>query len=240
MSSEPATKASDIRGTQRRLRETVVAGHLADPQTIKASLADPDPNVRAAALTAAWRAALLDTGIIADALGDPSAVVRKRACELVARSSQASKKLPSRAGRQVDDGACVPLLLGALGDRDSSVVEASSWALGELVEAGLSHAGLEAAAARAVVTALSDVARTHPDPLCRESAIASLGAIGDPASFEVVLAALQDKPAIRRRAALSLAAFDDERAEEALRRCLEDRDWQVRQVAEDLLASDQA
>jgi HEAT repeat protein len=51
-----------------------------------------------------------------------------------------------------------------------------------------------------------------------------------------VLAALEDKPAVRRRAAAALAAFDGPAVEAALRRCLEDRDWQVRQVAEDLLA----
>ena len=47
-----------------------------------------------------------------------------------------------------------------------------------------------------------------------------------------------DKPAIRRRAAVALAAFEGPEVEAALRRCLEDRDWQVRQVAEDLLADD--
>ena len=76
----------------------------------------------------------------------------------------------------------------------------------------------------------------HADPLCREAAVAALGAIGDPAGLPAVLAALEDKPAIRRRAAVALAAFDGPEVEAALRRCLEDRDWQVRQVAEDLLA----
>jgi len=68
-----------------------------------------------------------------------------------------------------------------------------------------------------------------------EAAVAALGAIGDPAGLPAVLAALDDKPAIRRRAAVALAAFDGPDTEAALRRCLEDRDWQVRQVAEDLL-----
>ena len=56
------------------------------------------------------------------------------------------------------------------------------------------------------------------------------------AGLPAVLAALEDKPAIRRRAAVALAAFEGPEVEAALRRCLEDRDWQVRQVAEDLLA----
>jgi HEAT repeat protein len=50
-----------------------------------------------------------------------------------------------------------------------------------------------------------------------------------------VIAALDDKPAIRRRAAAALAGFDDPSADAALERCLDDRDWQVRQVAEELL-----
>ena len=79
------------------------------------------------------------------------------------------------------------------------------------------------------------VTRAHRDPLCREAAVAALGAIGDPAALDSVLAALQDKTAIRRRRHIALAAFDDPRVDVALRRCLEDRDWQVRQAAEDLL-----
>jgi HEAT repeat protein len=76
----------------------------------------------------------------------------------------------------------------------------------------------------------------HRDPLCREAAVAALGAIGDPSGLTAVLAALEDKPAVRRRAAVALAAVEGAAVEEALHRCLEDRDWQVRQVAEDLLA----
>jgi HEAT repeat protein len=71
--------------------------------------------------------------------------------------------------------------------------------------------------------------------VCREAAVAALGAVGSPPTLAVVLAALDDTPNIRRRAAIALAAFDDPRAEDGLRRCLDDRDWQVRQAAEDLL-----
>ena len=53
--------------------------------------------------------------------------------------------------------------------------------------------------------------------------------------LETVLEALKDKPAIRRRAAIALAAFDDPKVDEALKKSLNDRDWQVRQIAEDLL-----
>ena len=66
--------------------------------------------------------------------------------------------------------------------------------------------------------------------------MAALGAIGDRGGLPAVLAALDDKPAVRRRAAVALAAFEGPDVDRALRKCLEDRDWQVRQVAEDLLA----
>ncbi len=110
-------------------------------------------------------------------------------------------------------------------DPDPAVVEGAAWALGE--------AGPGAGAP--AVVALQRVASTHDDPLCREAAVAALGAIGDPVALDTVLEALEDKPAVRRRATIALAAFDDPRVDVALRRCLEDRDWQVRQAAEDLL-----
>jgi HEAT repeat protein len=110
-------------------------------------------------------------------------------------------------------------------DPSDSVVESSAWALGE---AG-SRCG------RSAVEALGQVASAHADPLCREAAVAALGAIGDPLAIDTVLVALEDKPAVRRRAVIALAAFDDPRVDAAWRRGLEDRDWQVRQAAEDLL-----
>ncbi|MDA8283480.1 MAG: HEAT repeat domain-containing protein, partial [Actinomycetota bacterium] len=66
---------------------------------------------------------------------------------------------------------------------------------------------------------------------------AALGSIGDPAGLPAVLAATADKPAVRRRAVLALAPFEGPDVEAALRRAQEDRDWQVRQAAEDLLAT---
>ena len=82
-------------------------------------------------------------------------------------------------------------------------------------------------------SSLVPVATEHDDPLVRESAIAALGALGDPAGLPAVLAGCSDKPAIRRRAVLALAAFEGETVEAALSRA-EDPDWQVRQAAEDL------
>jgi HEAT repeat protein len=107
-------------------------------------------------------------------------------------------------------------------DDDPTVVEAACWALGEWED----HEALGA---------LEGVVTAHRDPRCREAAVAALGAIADPGGLDTVLAALDDRPAVRRRAAVALAAFDSEKAEAALHRCLEDRDWQVRQVAEELM-----
>ena len=74
----------------------------------------------------------------------------------------------------------------------------------------------------------------HEDPLCREAAVAALGAIGDPGGLPAILAATTDRPAVRRRAVLALAPFDGPEVDAALARALEDRDWQVRQAAEDV------
>jgi HEAT repeat protein len=113
----------------------------------------------------------------------------------------------------------------ALCDRDRSVVEVAAWASGERRD----RASVD------VLVAMASGRDAHSDPLCREAAVAALGAIGDPRGLGAVIGALDDKPAVRRRAAVALAGFDDRTADAALERCLEDRDWQVRQVAEDLL-----
>lgn len=190
-----------------RRRAAALAGFVGDPAGARAALTDDAASVRATGLGALERLGLLGDADIVDALEDPSPEVRRRGCELAAL----------RPTVEIAD---------ALHDDDGSVVEMAAWALGERGE-------------RTAVPALAELASNttgHPDPLCRESAVAALGAIGDPAGLHAVLGALEDKPAVRRRAALSLAAFDGPEVDAALRRCLEDRDWQVRQVAEDLLA----
>ena len=109
-----------------------------------------------------------------------------------------------------------------LDDADPTVVEAAAFAVGE--------AGDRRGCAR-----LAEIAGSHSDPLCRESAVAALGAIGDDAGRAAVLAALGDLPAVRRRAVVALAAFTGDDVEAALRERLSDRDWQVRQAAETVL-----
>jgi HEAT repeat protein len=116
-----------------------------------------------------------------------------------------------------------PPLVPILDDGDPAVVEAAAWASGERrpPEPG-------------VVAALAAVTTGHDDPICREAAVAALGAIGDPVGLPAVLAATTDRPAIRRRAVLALAPFAGPDVEAALERALADRDWQVRQAAEDV------
>ena len=138
-------------------------------------------------------------------------MVRARACDL--------------AGR-LQVTALVEDLAGALSGSEPSVVEAACYALGEL-----------AAPARgaAVVERLAATATAHPEALCREAAVAALGALGSPDGLPAVLAALADKPAIRRRAVVALASFEGPEVEGALAKAATDVDWQVRQAAEDLL-----
>lgn len=203
---KPATEPEVDSVTARR-RLVAVAGHLGDRSTAEAGLSDPAPSVRASALGALDRLGVLSDATLGRGLADPAPAVRRRVCELAAVHLDVA-------------------VADALDDADTSVVEMAAWALGERRQ-------------RAAVPALAALAATgsgHPDPLCREAAVAALGAIGDPAGLPAVLGALGDKPAIRRRAAVALAAFEGPAVDAALRRCLDDRDWQVRQVAEDLLS----
>jgi len=177
------------------------------------ALGDADPAVRAAALGALARSGALTVAVVRRCLADPSPVVRRRACEV------------SATWRGTGTATLRSSLRAAAEDADPLVAESACWALGE-------HAD------RRATGLLARLATGHPDARCRESAVAALGAIGDPAGLPAVLACLADRPAVRRRAAVALAAFAAPEADEALRRCLEDRDWQVREVAEILLAGE--
>jgi HEAT repeat protein len=154
----------------------------------------------------------LNAGDVMDALTDGDAAVRRRACEVAGGLASA------------DHPGLGQGLIDALSDDDVLVVESACAALGEL------GAGPELAS----VAGLTNVAQRHPDPLCREAAVAALGAVGDPAGLPAILAALTDKPTVRRRAVLALAPFTGPAVDEALTKARSDRDWQVRQAAEDL------
>ena len=193
-------------GADRR-RRAVLAGHRGEEAAARALLDDPDAGVRGAALGALARMRRATTADVAAGLEDDDAAVRRRACSVAAANPDLAADLS-------------PLL----DDRDASVVEAAAWALGER---GASSAG--------AVADLARVATGHADALCREAAVAALGAVGDRSGLPAILAATRDRPAVRRRAVIALAPFDGPEVDEALRRALSDRDWQVRQAAEDLL-----
>jgi HEAT repeat protein len=184
-----------------------LAGHRGDENTARAGFSAPDPAVRTAALGALERLGCLADSDLDTALGDPDGAVRRRAVELAAHRPAGSV-----------------VLVSLLADADPRVVEAAAWASGE-----------QADPRAETVAALSRLATDHDDPLCRESAVAALGAIGAPEGLTAILAATDDKPAVRRRAVIALAPFEGPEVDAALQRALEDRDRQVRQAAEDLL-----
>ena len=140
------------------------------------------------------------------AVADPSMRVRRMAAELAARDLR------------ID-------LAVLLDDIDPTVVEMACWAAGERAER-----------ASELIGTLARISADHDDAICRESAVAALGAIGDPTGLPAILAATGDRATVRRRAIIALAPFDGPEVEAALERALEDRDWQVRQAAEDLSA----
>ena len=188
-----------------RRRELLVSGHQGVGPAV-ASLADDDPTIRIAALGALARAGQLAADLLVGSLGDADARVRRRAAELAAACP---------------DAGITAHLLGLLRDADTLVAEMAAWSLGERPVKD------------EVVRALAEMAVGHEDALCREAAVAALGALGDPAGLPAILSATSDKPAIRRRAVIALAPFDGPDVEAALIRARSDRDWQVRQAAED-------
>lgn len=224
-------------GPTERRRQVALAGHRVTSEgdavtRARAGLEDSDPSVRATALGALARLEALTEADIGRGAADPDERVRVRTAELAA---------PLGAG-------VAPVLTGLLRDRHAAVVEAACFGLGEL--------GRDAGEAE--IADLAVVSREHTDALCRESAVAAIGAIvaaesgepsdpddgsgpGDPPARPpsavgraAVLAAMSDKPAVRRRAVLALIPFEGPDIDAALQAALADRDWQVRQAAEDM------
>ncbi len=187
-----------------RRQSVIVAGHSGDGTTALEHLADADPAVRAAALSALDRLGRLTDSQITAGFGDLSPEVRRRAAEL--------------AGTRPDIS-----LLAVLDDHDPTVVEVAAWACGE-----------QETVDGDVLDRLIELATAADDPLVREASAAALGAIGDERGLPAILAACVDKPNVRRRAVLALAPFDSPEADAAIEHALTDRDWQVRQAAEDL------
>ncbi|HEX2064032.1 MAG TPA: HEAT repeat domain-containing protein [Acidimicrobiales bacterium] len=194
-------------GELERRRRAALAGHTGDETMARQLLRDASPRVRATALGALGRLGRATPVDVAAALADDDPLVRGRACTEAVRMAA------------VD-------LVPVLRDADPSVVEAAAWALGER---GRADPG--------VVPGLVYVVAGHEDALCREAAVAALGAIGHRDGLAAILAALGDKPAVRRRAVLALAPFEGPEVQLALEKALDARDRQVRQAAEDLMAA---
>lgn len=213
-------------------RAVVVAGHKGDAATARSHLDDGDPAVRSAALGALQRAADLSTDDLHTAALDPEPTVRARVAELAAMLGEGS------SDQAAHRDALEEVLLTLLRDHNDTVVEVAAFALGELgtgTEGGTDGAEDLPTAPRSVA-ALTEVATGHRDALCREAAVAALGAIGHPAGLPAVLTGCGDRANVRRRAVLALSAFEGSRVTTMLERLCTDRDLQVSQAAEDLLA----
>jgi HEAT repeat protein len=141
-------------------------------------------------------------------LGDADADVRRDALEQIAHAP-------------LDEPAVLDIVVELLDDPDALVVDAAVFVLGE-------HTYVPS------VERLCRIARDHEDARCRESAIASLGAIGDERARAIILAALSDKAPIRRRAIVALANYEGPDIDAALEAASEDKDWQVRSAVTQL------
>lgn len=190
-----------------RRRKAAMSGHVGDEAGARALLNDSSAAVRATALGALARMESITEGDLSGGLLDADAVVRRRACQIAAGLSSVAESQ----------------LVACLDDADPAVVEAAAWALGERGRAG-----------EAIVEQLSSLATTSEDPLCREAAIAALGALGDERGLPAILAGTRDRATVRRRAVIALAPFSGPEVDAALRLAKDDKDWQVRQAAEDL------
>ncbi|HEY5265333.1 MAG TPA: HEAT repeat domain-containing protein [Acidimicrobiales bacterium] len=160
------------------------------------------------ALRGLTRRSLMTSDLWQQALRDGDVEIRRESLQLLAHD-------------EVNDSNVLGDVVRLLGDEDALVVDAAAFALGEHLFDG-------------AVLELCEVAANHEDARCRESAIASLGSIGDDRARLTILNALKDKPAIRRRAIVALSNFEGPDIEAALLEAGEDRDWQVRSAVTQL------
>lgn len=204
---------TDPPGDLNRLA-AVRAGFAGRVRGLRQAARSADPAVRAAAIGGLHRSGHCTVEDLAEGAADADAAVRRRTGSVIAASAGSldSTELAVLARRLVEDD-------------DASVVETGCFAAGELDRAPAE-----------LVDALVRVASHHDDPLCRESAVAALGSIGDPSGWPGVESGCRDVATIRRRAVLALVAFDNPRAGSLLQELAADHDWQVRQAAEELLA----
>ena len=187
-----------------RRQQLVQLAREGDLSLAREFFSDGDPRVRASSIAVLSENDALDESIIALGLSDRHPLVRMSMARAAAQNSSIS-------------------VLTLLSDEDPAVVEIACWAAGEQTERNDS-----------IIAALSGIALEHEDALCRESAVAALGALGDVRGLESILEATQDIATVRRRAVIALAPFEGQAVTDALQLALSDRDWQVRQAAEDL------
>ena len=160
------------------------------------------PRHRVLALRGLVRRDVMDVARWRIVLGDADLDVRRDALEQLAHANDIDATV-------LDDAVHM------LSDEDALVVDAAAFAMGEHLYAP-------------AVPYLIEVAAKHEDARCRESAIASLGAMGDGAALATIIAALDDKAPVRRRAIVALSNFEGPEVEAALERAGDDKDWQVR------------
>lgn len=212
-SAFPVTGRSAASIADRRL--AALSGHTGDTGTALRLLSSTDPKVRATALGALNRLGQLAPEDLLTCLVDTNPTVRRRACEEATRwNGGVDDPLPDEVGEA---------LRLRLFDEDPTVIETAAWACGE-----------RPPVAEATLERLIELATGHEDALCRESAVAALGALGDPRGLPAILAATGDRATVRRRAVIALAPFDGPEVDHAIEIARTDRDWQVRQAAEDL------
>jgi HEAT repeat protein len=177
-------------------------------EVLRANLQSPLARHRVLALRGAVRQRLTTSDDWQRALRDSDVDVRREALNQIAHV-------------EVDDDEIFAAIVRCLDDGDALVVDGAVFALGEHLYG-------------AAVEKMCEIATSHEDARCRESAIAALGAIGDDRARPAILGALDDKAPVRRRAIVALSNFEGPDIDEALARASEDRDWQVRAAVNQL------
>jgi len=172
------------------------------------TLRSPEARHRVLALRGLVRLSLMTNALWREVLKDVDVNVRRDALQQLAHS-------------ELEDASLLDDVIAMLDEDDALVVDAAAFALSE-------HLYVPA------VVPLCITAGEHDDARCRESAIASLGAIGDDRARATIIAALQDKPPIRRRAVVALSNFEGPDIDAALEEAGEDKDWQVRSAVAQL------
>ena len=188
-----------------RIRQRIIELSLnGEFQLVTEYLEHPEPDVRATALRVLDNEGKLEKGILERSLSDSAFKVRNAIAYLISRNRD------------------IPAMKFLL-DEDAEIVEIACWGIGERGDASAE-----------VLDVLQSITESHSDSLCRESAVAALGALGNRGALGSILKAVEDIATVRRRAVLALAPFDGPEVELAIAKALEDRDWQVRQAAEDI------